>query len=469
MTSEPHRHPPGSGAATTPWTLARDGRRTLRLGPRALANRQRERLAAMVDFARAHSPYYRELYRHLPQRVEDTALLPVTDKPTLMAHFDEWVTDPAVTLDGVRAFVADPGRVGERFLGRYLVTTTSGTTGHRGLFLLDDRAAAVVRALSLRAARRTLTPTVTARLLAHRMRSAHIVATSGHLAAHAVLARSRAAGRLPARHSHVLSVHSPLPDLVDELNRYRPVFLGGYATVIALLAGEQLAGRLRIAPAVVSLLAEGLGDRDHQRIRSAFGAQVINSYGCNESLALGYGCTSGWLHVHGDWLVLEPVDADHRPTPPGERSSTVLLTSLCRWAQPILRYDLGDSVVLRPDACPCGDPLPALRVRGRAADLLSFPHRDGGSVRMVPMAFETLLESIPDLDLFQIVQTSPTILRVRIRYAAGADRERLWASVRKELGALLAAHGAGQVEVEPASEPPEQSPGGKYRVVIPLA
>ncbi|MGP4087213.1 phenylacetate--CoA ligase family protein [Streptomyces sp. KR55] len=452
---------------TSTLALIRDGRRTLRQGPDALAGRQRERLAAMVDFARAHSPYYRELYRTLPERVEDPALLPVTRKQILMARFDDWVTDPEVTIDRVRAFVADPRRVGERFLGRYLVTTTSGTTGHRGLFLLDDRETAVVRSLSLRAARRTLTPSVTARLLAHRMRAAHIVATSGHLAAYTVIARSRAAGRLYARGSRVLSVHRPLSELVDQLNRYRPAFLGGYATVIALLAGEQLTGRLRIAPAVVSLVAEGLSDRDHQRIRSAFGAHVVNSYGCNESLALAYGCAFGWLHVHSDWLLLEPVDADHRPTPPGQESFTVLLTSLCRWAQPILRYDLGDSVLLRPDACPCGDPLPAIKVRGRAADLLSFPRGDGGTVSVVPMAFETLLESIPDIDLFQIVQTAPIHLRVRIRSAAGADRDRLWTTVRKEMVALLTAHGAGQVSVERAHEPPEQSPGGKYRVVIP--
>ncbi|MFI1702596.1 phenylacetate--CoA ligase family protein [Streptomyces bobili] len=454
---------------TSTWALVRDGRRTLRQGPDGLANRQRERLAAMAGFARAHSPYYRELYRTLPERIEDATLLPVTRKETLMARFDDWVTDPEVTLDRVRAFLADRDRVGQRFLDRYLVTTTSGTTGHRGVFLLDDRAAAVARALSLRAARRALTASATARILAHRERSVHIVATSGHLAAYAVIARSRAAGRLHARGSRALSAHSPLPDLVDQLNRYRPVFLSGYATVLSLLAAEQLAGPLRIAPAVVSLVAEGLGDRDHQRIRSAFRAHMVNTYGCNESLALAYGCTFGWLHVHSDWLILEPVDADHRPTPQGQESFTVLLTSLCRWAQPILRYDLGDRVLLRPDACPCGDPLPAIKVRGRAADLLSFPRRGGGTVQIVPMAFETLLESIPDIELFQIVQTSPTTLRVRIRSTAGADREQLWTTVLKELAALLGAHGADRVGVERAHEPPEQSPGGKYRVVIPCS
>ncbi|MGW7385978.1 hypothetical protein [Streptomyces sp. NPDC054794] len=113
-------------------------------------------------------------------------------------------------------------------------------------------------------------------------------------------------------------MHSPLPALVDQLNRDQPVFLGGCANVIALLAGGQLAGRLHIAPAVVSLMAEGISDREHLRVRSAFLAQWVNTYGCNESLALGYGCPFGWPHIHNNWLVLDPVDADHRPTQPGQ-------------------------------------------------------------------------------------------------------------------------------------------------------
>lgn len=82
----------------------------------------------MVAFARAHSPYYRELYRDLSERTDDPTLLPITRKTELMARFDDWVTDSEVTVEKVRALVDDPDRIGERFLGRYIVATTSGTT-----------------------------------------------------------------------------------------------------------------------------------------------------------------------------------------------------------------------------------------------------------------------------------------------------------------------------------------------------
>ena len=130
--------------------LLRDARRARREGPDAIAQRQRTRLAGIVAHARAHSPYFRELYKGLPDRVEDPSLLPVTDKKQLMARFDDWVTDRAVTIEKVRAFMSDPHLIGDRFLDRYTALTTSGTTGTPGIFVLDDRTMTVTNALALR-------------------------------------------------------------------------------------------------------------------------------------------------------------------------------------------------------------------------------------------------------------------------------------------------------------------------------
>ena len=122
--------------------------------------------------------------------------------------------------------------------------------------------------------------------------------------------------------------------------------------------------------------------------------------------------------------MLEPVDADYRPTLPGTPSHTVLLSNLASRVQPILRYDLGDSILQRPDPCPCGNPLPAIRVQGRSADVLSFTTERGERVFIPPLALE--LDHISGVELSQIVQTAPMRLRVRLRPAPGADPERMW-------------------------------------------
>lgn len=109
-----------------------DTRRAAKGDQAGIERRQRARLGDMVTYARANSPYYRDLYKDLPDRVSDASLLPATEKKTLMARFDDWVTDPEATLQKARAFAADPARIGDQFLDRYILATTSGTTGTTG-------------------------------------------------------------------------------------------------------------------------------------------------------------------------------------------------------------------------------------------------------------------------------------------------------------------------------------------------
>lgn len=446
-----------------PWLLL-DTRRTKKQGPGALALRQRTRLAEMMSFARAHSPYYREIYRDLPERTEDPALLPITRKKELMARFDDWVTDREVTVEKVRALADDPDRIGEPFLGKYLVATTSGTTGSRGIFVLDDRSLAVTNVIMLRWLRDWLDVGDLIRIIVGGGRMAMVMATGGHFASAvaAALLRKRWSKRI-----QVLSVHAPLPEIVAALNRFRPAVVDAYASMAALLASEQEAGRLHIDPALVTVTAEGLPADEYGRIARAFNTKVGNSYAATECSFLSYSCAHGWLHVNSDWVVLEPVDADYRPTPPGEPSHTVLLSNLANRVQPILRYDLGDRIVQRPDPCPCGNPLPAIRVQGRSADVLTFRSERGAPVAIAPLAFSSLVDRTPGAELFQIVQTAPTSLRVRLRAAPGTDPDRVWQAVHAGIARLLAEHRLDQVTVERAEEPPEQSPGGKYREVIP--
>jgi hypothetical protein len=49
-----------------------------------------------------------------------------------------------------------------------------------------------------------------------------------------------------------IPVTLPLPEIVERLNRARPMLLQGYPSVLSLLATERAAGRLRIAPLAVT-------------------------------------------------------------------------------------------------------------------------------------------------------------------------------------------------------------------------
>ena len=366
------------------WTLVRDTRRVRAEGQPAVAARQRTRLAEIAAFARTHSPLYRDLLHRAPEQITDSTQLPVTNKKLLMSRFSEWATDREITIERAREFVGDSSRIGEKFLDRYLAVTTSGTTGIPGIFVVDDRTLRVTNALALRMLSDWLTASDVLRIAAGRGRMAMIMATGGHYASSVASARLR---KRLGRMLQVLSVHTPLTDLVNELNRFRPVLLAPYASLAPQLASEQEAGRLQIQPMLLTLSAEGLPAAEYDRIANVFGAKVGNSYAASECMFLSYDCSERWLHVNADWVVVEPVNADYSPTPPGEQSHTVLITNLANRTQPILRYDLGDSILQRPDPCPCGNPLPAIRPKGRTADVLTFPSLRGGPIKVPLLAF----------------------------------------------------------------------------------
>lgn len=448
-------------------SLLLDARNAMKQGPEAIAARQRMHLRDAVAHARAHSRYYRELYKDLPDGIDDPFRLPITNKKALMARFDDWVTDPEATFEKARAFAEREDAIGEKFLGRYTLATTSGTTGTRGVFLLDDSTMAVTQAIAYRMLSSWLGFGDVMKLVGGGGRTSMVMATGGHFASAVAAARLRK-GRA-AKAVQVISVHMPMAELVERLNQHRPLLVAPYASIAALLADEQQAGRLRIKPALLALSAEGLPQREYDRIAETFKCKVGNSYAATEVTFLSYSCEHHWLHVNADWVAFEPVDAEHRLVATGVHSHTVLVSNLANRVQPILRYDLGDSIIMRPDPCPCGNPLPAIQVKGRSAEVLNLANERGERVALPPLLFGTIVDRTPGVERFQIVQTGPAELRIRLSTIADENPDFVWRAVRGQIANVLAQHGLAHVRVERGEEAPEQSAGGKYRQIIPLA
>lgn len=447
-------------------SLIRDLRRVRRGGPGLVAERQRARLAELVAYARAGSPFYRGLYRDLPDRVGDVTSLPVTTKAALMSRYDEWTTDRAVSLAQVRAFIDDPDRAGTLYRDRYQVVTTSGTSGNRGVFVQDERMYRVLSAITVaRAAGSWLSGRDYLSMLRRGNRVAAVWAVGGHFAGYSTARRLVRERPIRARSIRILSVHAPLDELVRGVDAFRPTLLNGYASAVALLAREQRAGRLHIRPILVVTSAESLAPEERARIRETFRAKVRDQYACSEFMGLAHGCRHDWLHVNADWAILEPVDEQFRAVPPGQPSHTVL-TNLANRVQPIIRYDLGDSITLRPDACPCGNPLPAVQVRGRTSEVIRFHRADGRTVDLPPLALGTLVDRTAGVRLFQIVQDDPRRLAVRLITEDGVGADQVSERVHRALRELLDSHGLAEVRLERDPCPPERTAGGKFRPVF---
>lgn len=399
-----------------------------------IKQRQQARVQQLLQAARG-SALYRERMDGDTPALERMA--PVR-RAELMARFDDWVTDPLLRLDELRAFTADPSRAGQPWLGRYVVWESSGTSGMPGIFVQDARAMAVYDAIEAtrhrppaRATPLPFDPFGALQLLGAADRHALVTATGGHFASVVSFERLRAINPWVAASSRSFCVMQPVDELVAQLNHFQPTVLATYPTAAALLADEAEAGRLRIRPRCVMMGGETLSHAVRERVARVFGASVRASYGTSEFLPIAWECAHGHLHVNADWVLLEPVDDCHQPVPAGERSHTVLLTNLANRVQPLIRYDLGDRITWHGEGCACGSHLPVIEVEGRSDDVMRVPARRAGEqVSLLPLALCTVLEEEGGVFDFQLRQQGPNTLVLRLpgsdaAAAAAVERCRL--------------------------------------------
>jgi phenylacetate-CoA ligase len=434
-------------------------------GRRAVEVARRDRFAELVRFARQRSPFYREAYMDLPPDVSTPNALPVVTKHALMAHFEDWVTNAEIRRPDIDAFLADRTHVGERFLGRYIVWKSSGSTGEPGIFIQDDDALAVYDAL---VAVQLWSTHLAGRCAAGMFkggRAALIAATGDHFAS--VASWERMCQSSPGLAARGFSIMEPLDHLVAELNAFAPAYVASYPTMLTLLAEERVAGRLRLAPAIVWSGGEFLAPGARADLERAFGCPVLNEYGTSECMSIAFGCSEGWLHVNADWVMLEPVDADYRPTVPGEISHTVLLTNLANRIQPVIRYDLGDAVVANPEPCRCGNTLPAIRVEGRREDVVTMLAADGRPVRLPPLALTTVVEEAGNVHRFQIVQSASNTLMLRLAVDSAERKQAAFRRAAQALRDYLARQGISHphIALDKRLPMPDQ-PSGKLRQVV---
>jgi phenylacetate-coenzyme A ligase PaaK-like adenylate-forming protein len=432
-------------------------------GEAAVAERQRNRLAELLEAAARGSTHYRRFLRGRDPDQVTLDQLPVLAKPELMQRFADFVTDSEIELPALRGFTADPSRIGEAYLGRYAVWESSGSTGEPGLFVHDERALEVYDTLE---ALRRHTPRPITRWFDPWMlgeRIAFLSALGGHFATHASVQRLRRMNPWLTQGWGSFSVLQPLPELVAQLDRFVPTIIATYPTAAVVLAGQAAAGTLRVPVREIWTGGETLTPSMRAAIEQGFGCPVRNSYGASEFLPIAWECSQGALHVNADWVILEPVDEQHRPVPAGTLSHTTLLTNLANHAQPLIRYDIGDRTAISPDRCACGSPLPVIDVHGRSDDVLVLGGRRGEAVPLLPLALVAVLEEEAGLFDFRLEQHGPHTLQLHVDAAARAAGER--AATLLHDHAL--AHGAAPVRVQVVAGPaPTRGRSGKLQRIV---
>jgi phenylacetate-coenzyme A ligase PaaK-like adenylate-forming protein len=342
---------------------------------------RRQRLEEVVHWAKEMSPYYARLYKEI---ADDFTLtdLPAVNKRNLMANWDEWITDRRLTLTDVNSFMESLDNVGRKLNDKYLVFTTSGSSGNPLVCLCDkttNNIMGAVNALRAFARKEDLKA-----FIARKGKTMGVFATGGFYLSNSSVRARLLAMPWKKRQMAVTSALLPITEVVKQLNDFQPAMLGGYPSHLELLIDEAKSGRLHISPLIIMTGGEYLPDTLRTQLSEVFGCYVQTSYSCTEGGTIACECRERHFHINDDWLIVEPVDNDNHPVPDGMQSDKILLTNLYNYTQPFIRYEVSDRVILHREPCKCGNPSPWLELEGRTDDVVSFMQGDR-KIRIAPL------------------------------------------------------------------------------------
>ena len=151
--------------------------------------------------------------------------------------------------------------------------------------------------------------------------------------------------------------------------------------------------------------AEPWTDSMRRHIESATNIQAFDIYGLSEIIGPGVAiecpCHEG-LHIFEDHFYPEIIDPETGRVLPDGQEGELVLTTLSKWAMPMIRYRTRDITALIPGACACGRSLRRMRRIGRRSDDMLIIR----GVNVFPSQIEAvLLEVEGTLPHYQIILT----------------------------------------------------------------
>lgn len=350
----------------------------------ALEDFQARELKKHFNYLKTHSPYYKK------NGFDDTTFM---DKSFMMEHFDELNTVGITKEEAFKvALEAESTRDFSPMMGDISVGLSSGTSGHRGIFLTSPLE------------RDKWAGTILGKLL-----------PKGKLLNHRIAFFMRANNQLyDTIDSKVIDfrfydMYRPIENLLTELIHQQPTILVAPASILLEIA-NQLEGQSKtIQPMKVISVAEVLEKRDANFIKEVLNQENIHQiYQCTEGF-LGYTCEYGTIHLNEDILHIEPYWLDESRFHP-------IITDFNRQSQPIIRYLLNDILQIKQDECPCGYKLMAIEsIEGRADDVFEFDasHSDHAKIKVYPDFIRRCMLYVEDILNYRVIQRADQTLEVQ--------------------------------------------------------
>jgi phenylacetate-CoA ligase len=355
---------------------------------------QEKRLRSVVKNAYDSVPFYHELFKKYKigpnsvKTVKDLEKIPVVKKEDLRSE----------RLRRLLSSKFDYGKLKQ--------LRTSGSTGEPFRFCISKEEDEWRKAIYLRANMSC----------GQRLRDNWVVVT----APHHFYDTTRIQKKLRILSQTCISIFTKVEEQAELVSKARPDVLDGYSGSLFLLAKEISSGSETIRPRIVFGTADLTDNVSRRYMEDVFQAPFYDQFGCAEVDRTAWQCPEkGGYHMDVDSVITQFADGNGEEVSDGERGE-IVYTSLFNYAQPFIRYSIGDIGVPLSDDCSCDRRLPLMKiVEGRKDSFLVLP--DGRLLS--PMTFWTIMryfEQADDIDRFQVVQKKLTALEIYVKTRNGS-------------------------------------------------
>lgn len=407
--------------------------------PEQLVEAQQLRLQTFIKTITEHVPFYRDLFAQkqlAPQDVKtvaDLSKLPFLDKATIAANFEALKSD-----------IAGP-------LSRF---NTGGSSGQPLIFLLGNERVSHDVAEKWRATRWWDVDIGDKEIVAWGS-PIELGAQDKVRLIRDKLFRSELIAAFDLTPEKILA-------FIEQIRQTKPAMLFGYPSVFDLLAktAEKQGIKMNdLGIKVAFVTSERLYPYQRENIERVFGCPVANGYGGRDAGFIAHQCPQGGMHLSFEDIVVEIIDREGNPLPPGQ-SGEIVVTHLGTSEFPFVRYRTGDIAVMSDKQCACGRGLPMLEsIEGRSTDFVVAA--DGTILHGLSLIY--ILRDMETVDAFKIVQESKTLTRVQVVSKTGSVDQQMRDTISQGFKARLG--NDVEIEIESVDDiAPEKS--GKYRYVI---
>jgi phenylacetate-CoA ligase len=211
-----------------------------------------------------------------------------------------------------------------------------------------------------------------------------------------------------------LNINSSTEEMVEWLGRRDPDYLLTHPTVVASLTRYCRERGIRFNKLKeVMTLSEILPPDLRESVRQVWDVKLSDMYSGREVGYITLQCPDyPHYHVMAEGIFVEVLDDNDRPVGPGE-TGRVVLTTLHNFAQPLIRYEIGDYAEVG-ELCPCGRGLPVLtRIHGRKQNVLTLP---SGETRWTLLSSGDIrhLMGLAPIRQYQFAQIEKDVIEVRL-------------------------------------------------------